>query len=182
MTRDDLPAFTAELMVTAELYGAALSEARIAAYFDAVSDRQLGPVRTALRAARQTRRFFPLPGDLRELLDGDTEAEAAHAFGVVMQNLGEHVEPEALELWRSNPALRKVVAQMGGLGALKARTFGGSLWRVFLKLYQAEIAEGVMRQAALPSAVTPALEAPRNGSTPTPIGSVLSRMQEASPR
>jgi len=152
MTTDDLPAFTAELVVTAELYSAPLSEARIAAYFDALADRPWRQVQAALRAARQSRRFFPLPGDLRELLDGDTEAEAAHAFGIVMQNLGETASEEAMEVWRGNAALRAVVAQLGGLGALKAKTFGGSLWRVFLKLYQAEVDARLVRQAALPSA------------------------------
>ena len=181
MTADDLPAFTADLVVTAELYGAALSEARIVAYFEALADRPLRAVQTALRAARQTRRFFPLPGDLRELLDGDTEALAAHAFGLVMQNLGDYASEEARDVWREDAALRATVGQLGGLPALKGRHFGGSLWRVFLKLYQAQLAGDVMRQAALPPAVTPRAALPaahQNGAArkdgqPERIGDLL---------
>ena len=173
MTADDLPAFTADLVVTAELYGAALSEARIVAYFEALADRPLRAVQAALRAARQTRRFFPLPGDLRDLLDGDSEAIAAHAFGIVMQNLGENVTDEALALWRGNAALRATVAQLGGLPALKGRHFGGSLWRVFLKLYQAQLAGDVMRQAELPPAVTPRASLPAAGHGAVSIADLL---------
>ena len=145
MKGEDLPAFTAELLLTAELFGAQLSEARIGAYFEALGDQSIRGVLMALRACRERKRFFPLPGDVRELLEEDSESAAAYAFALLMANLGDRATPEAKAEWHANEIMRVVVARMGGVAAFRARTFGHSTWRVFLRLYQAELRDHRMR-------------------------------------
>jgi hypothetical protein len=66
MTAGDHPAFAELLALLGETFQEPISEARCAAYFDALRDLPLAAVQAAVREALRDCRFFPRPVELRE--------------------------------------------------------------------------------------------------------------------
>lgn len=152
MTRDDAEAFAKELILTAELFAAPLSEARITAYFQALEDVPWPELRPALIAARQCERWFPTPAALRELLDDAPDALAGEAFAEVWRCASNGPSRRHLDM----PA-REAVEAMGGWGTFReAKTGSGSMLSAqFRKLYLA-----FARRARVESAKARAITAP----------------------
>lgn len=134
MTRDDAAAFAAELTLTAELFGAALSDARVTAYFQALEDVPWEDLQPAMVAARQVERFFPSPAMLRDLTGPTLDVLAASAFADVWACAGGRANRDRLE-----QAALDTVEAMGGWGTFReARTGTGSILSAqFRKLYVA---------------------------------------------
>lgn len=111
----DLPSFTAELTVLAEIYGKALSEAVGAVYFEALREYALADVLRALRCHvkhPEQGRFFPKPADVVALLNGDTHSQALEAYQALDDALIEHGVYRSVRL--EDPALAAAVKALGG--------------------------------------------------------------------
>lgn len=67
MKPEDQPRFGVELALVAEVFGEALSPAKIDAYFEDLADFDIEHVRAALRECRRCREFFPRPVHVREI-------------------------------------------------------------------------------------------------------------------
>lgn len=161
MTHEDLPAFTAELTLTAELFGAQLSKARIMAYFQALEDQDWEAVRMGFHLCRRASRFMPMPADLLEQIRGPVEERAAAAFQAVWDRLvrGRDVHVSALA--------SETVQNMGGASVFtEAQVGSGSiLYGQFTKLYMV-LAARHRREAtiaALEAHEAPALEESTHG-------------------
>ena len=82
MTDDDRPAFSAHLLVVAEIFARQLSPILVDAYWLALKPYRLDDVLAAMREAMTARRFFPVPAQLLEHVEdqisqrnaADTEA------------------------------------------------------------------------------------------------------------
>lgn len=161
MTHDDLPAFTRELTLTAELFAAQLSPARITAYYQALEDQEWEGVRTAFYLCRRASRFMPMPADLLEQIRGPVEARAALAFQQVWERLvrGRDVFVSALA--------SETVQNMGGASVFTEAQVGsgGMLYGQFTKLYMVLAAREQRHQAmaALEAHEAPALEEASHG-------------------
>jgi hypothetical protein len=83
MTPDNAAAFAAELTLTAELFAAPLSDARITAYYQALEHVEWERLQPLMMAARQTERFFPTPAVYLEALAGSADVMATTALGDV---------------------------------------------------------------------------------------------------
>src|SRR3990167_4598232 len=111
MQRSDMAAFGRELIVTAEVFGDTLSEARTLGYFEALMDLPLDAVLVGLRHARRSTRFFPKPAEVRELLEGSVEDRAREAWRRVLGAL-EHVGTyESVDF--GDPLIHGVVEALG---------------------------------------------------------------------
>lgn len=64
--RDVSDEFAKDIVILAEAYGAKLSEARIRVYYEDLQDIPTPLLRSALKQARQSCRFFPTVADIRQ--------------------------------------------------------------------------------------------------------------------
>lgn len=85
MTNQDRPAFVRGLLVLGEAFNEPVSELRIEAYFDALSDLPVSDVLAAMRGAVRSEAFFPKPVQLRNVAQGTTEDRAELALGDTMK-------------------------------------------------------------------------------------------------
>lgn len=76
MTAQDRPMFVRGLMVLGEAFNEPLSELRIEAYFDALSDLPAQDVLSAMRSAIKAESFFPKPVQIRNIAQGSTSDRA----------------------------------------------------------------------------------------------------------
>ena len=80
MTAADRGRFAVALATLAEVFGEALSSARLESYFQALADLDIDAVEAAAQICMRTRKFFPKPAELREALDGSPEDQAEVAW------------------------------------------------------------------------------------------------------
>lgn len=107
-----MAAFGRELLVTAEVFGETLSEARTLGYFEALADLPVEAVLRGLTQARRQCRFFPKPVEVRELVVGSVEDCAREAWRRVLAAL-EHVGTyESVDF--GDPVTHAVIEAMGG--------------------------------------------------------------------
>lgn len=76
MTNQDRPAFLRGLLVLGEAFNEPVSDLRIEAYFDALSDLPVMNVLSAMRSAIKAESFFPKPVQIRNLALGSTSDRA----------------------------------------------------------------------------------------------------------
>lgn len=112
MTEVDRVAFAEGLFTLAEAFNEPISDAKVEAYFGALSDLAVQDVTHAMRLALRNGKFFPRPADLRETVEGDQEALADAAWGTVLKEIRRvgymgvpNLEPQTMravrELWGS---------------------------------------------------------------------------------
>ena len=149
MQRSDMAAFGRELIVTAEVFGDTLSEARTLGYFEALMDLPLDAVLAGLRHARRSTRFFPKPAEVRELVQGSVEDRAREAWRCVLGAL-EHVGTyESVDF--GDPLIHAAVEALGGWHQAWAweRADGPELLgyeRDFVSLYRLYAQRGLSRR------------------------------------
>jgi hypothetical protein len=80
MKADDRADFSVLMAMLADAFNAPLSEVRLEAYFLALSDHPLERVRTAIETGLKTCRFFPVPAELLDLIEGNLEERAVEQF------------------------------------------------------------------------------------------------------
>lgn len=114
MNQSDQARVVQALTVLAELYGKQLSSGHLALFCDAVSDLDTGEVVEALHTISRTSKFFPVPGDVREVIEGDIEGRAALAWTSVVDGQAE------------DEVSKQVVERMGGWSALNAMKYRNS--------------------------------------------------------
>lgn len=120
MTQRERGAF-AELMVgIGEVYGEAISEARMELYFSALADLDLGAIRQAATAHVRAQKFFPRPAELREAIDGKAEDRAELAWGGLLQMVRHRgwTNPPKPEEWDDQAMRRAAMELYGGWAAL----------------------------------------------------------------
>lgn len=76
MTNQDRAAFARGLVVLGEAFNEPVSDMRIEAYFDALSDLLVQDVLSAMRSAVRSESFFPKPVHLRNVVQGTTADRA----------------------------------------------------------------------------------------------------------
>ena len=157
MTPKELRAVTEELLKTAELFGEAMSAARIAVYLETLGGRDPGELRRALALTRETCRFFPRPAEVLEAMRGSVEELAEQAWMGVNQAGWAPLGPGF-----SEHATRAAVDAVGGIDMLRGRAPVRSvpfLHREFVKtfctVYRMHHRE--RRMGALGGRTTPAL-------------------------
>lgn len=84
MTRADAAGFAAALTVLAEHFGVELSERRVESYFLAMSDHDLNAVIAGIASATKTCRFFPVPAELLDLIEGGLEDRGIEQFNALV--------------------------------------------------------------------------------------------------
>jgi hypothetical protein len=90
MTQAEFDVFAVELAKTADLFGEALHESRGLLYFEALADLPLPTVVAGLFRARQECRFFPKPGEVRELVAGSRGDQAEVAWARFLAAVRQH--------------------------------------------------------------------------------------------
>lgn len=80
MDISDSGEFTRRLIALAELYGAELTPARQALYFEALRDLPFADVAMGLNVAVKTCTWMPKPAEIRKLAVGDSEDRAEFAW------------------------------------------------------------------------------------------------------
>jgi hypothetical protein len=94
MNKYDKEIFAMHLGVCAEVFNEPITAVRIAAYFEALEDMDVGDVVGALKYAMRESKFFPRPADIRGFVNGtpDELADAAWAkadeHGGILKQLG----------------------------------------------------------------------------------------------
>lgn len=82
------------------------------AFFDDLAEYSFEAVDWAVRAHCRTQRFFPMLADIRALIDGTPEEQAAEAWGVVLE------ARKRYRAWRGvrfpNPVFHYAIRLMGG--------------------------------------------------------------------
>ena len=107
MTSRDSVTFATELTMVAEVFGEALSEPRLRAYYAALEEYAIEDVQAACRRAIKASRFFPKPADLIEILHGNLDDRAVYQWAQVMLRAkGQPHEMDAVA--------ERAVALMGG--------------------------------------------------------------------
>ena len=86
MTDLDVRPFGEAMHALGETFNEPVSDVRIEAYFDALSDLSIEQVNAACRLAFRSCRFFPKPVELRELIGGDGNP-AELAWGAVLKEI-----------------------------------------------------------------------------------------------
>lgn len=87
MTEVDRPAFARALFVLGETFNEPISDLRAEGYFDAMRDFSLEEASAAIRVALRTCKFFPRPVELREMVEGDTDANADQGWAEVIREV-----------------------------------------------------------------------------------------------
>lgn len=117
MTRADAPGFSAALTVLAEHFGIELSERRVESYFLAMADHDLAAVRAGITTATKTCRFFPVPAELLDLIEGDLDTRGVEQF-TALELKARGKAHEAIEA-----AAWEAVEMIGGWKAIDWLTF-----------------------------------------------------------
>lgn len=84
MTQEDARTFAKGMLLLGETFNEPVSEMRIDAYFEALSDLPIETVSQAVRLALKACRFFPRPVELREMVEGTAAGNADAAWGEVL--------------------------------------------------------------------------------------------------
>lgn len=87
MTEADRPAFARALFVLGETFNEPISDLRAEGYFDAMRDFSLEEANAAIREALRTCKFFPKPVELREMVEGDVDANADRGWAEVIREV-----------------------------------------------------------------------------------------------
>lgn len=156
-----------ELVKTADLFGAALSESRIQTYLEALDDEAPDAICVALQSIRSTAKFFPKPVEIMDAIHGEALELAEMAW--------EHYRLDPRDRYPLPPALAGDVAgdacdaALDVVGGRRMLTGEAELRQVpylhkqftdtFARVYRREAMtyERERRTRALPSAARPAL-------------------------
>ena len=100
MTDADFAPFATSLGIAAETLDAPISELRIRGYFDALRDLPLEQVVLALKQSMRDATWskLPVPGEIRQRIEGSTDDAAALAWASVQQairRIGRYSSPRA---------------------------------------------------------------------------------------
>lgn len=87
MNETDRPAFARALFVLGETFNEPISDLRAEGYFDAMKDFALAEASAAIRVALRTCKFFPKPVELREMVEGDVDANADQGWAEVIREV-----------------------------------------------------------------------------------------------
>lgn len=87
MTEMDREPFAKGMLALCETFNEPISDAKIEAYFETLSEYDIRQVSAAVKGALRTCKFFPRPADLRELIDGDRDAASDAAWGAVLREI-----------------------------------------------------------------------------------------------
>jgi len=85
MTDRDSVEFAKQLSLLSETYGKPISDALGEIYFRALREFTIEQVEAAVELAIDTRKFFPKPAELRELIEGNPEDRAANAWAAFLE-------------------------------------------------------------------------------------------------
>jgi hypothetical protein len=108
----DRAAFAEGMIALCETFNEPISDIKVEAYFDALSEFSIGQVNGAIRLAMRQSTFMPRPASLREFIQGNASENADAAWGAVLREIrrvgymgSPQLEPRALkavnELWGS---------------------------------------------------------------------------------
>lgn len=112
MTPQDASRFAELLAGLGEVFNEPVSEIRARLYFEALKDLPMGSVEQAVSRLVQHARFFPKPGEIREVLEGSVEDRGREAWRRVLGAL-EHVGTyESVDF--GDPLVHVAVEAMGG--------------------------------------------------------------------
>jgi hypothetical protein len=87
MTSADAVRFAELMLALSETYREKVSDLRAELYLDALRDLPIESVEKAVRLAIRTLKFFPKPVELRELVTGNTDDEAAREWALVQREV-----------------------------------------------------------------------------------------------
>lgn len=158
MTDDNRQPFAALMLGLGEIYGEAVSDARLEIYFAALRDLELRDIRAALDAHVRTSKWFPKPAEIREAIHGNTEDHAELgwiAVGQLVRRFGFWNPPKDTD-WPDEATRRTALDLFGGwcglcerLGAPGTPEFLGTA-----KQFKASFGAYVRRDLALPPGET----------------------------
>jgi hypothetical protein len=112
MTKNDITRFTVAILRLAEIVGEAVSEPRLKAYFDALSDLSIEQIEEAARRLMNTSRFFPKPIDFREALQGSVTDQGEQAWRTFVSLCVSEGNYPSLQV--SDGAMAFAIDHMGG--------------------------------------------------------------------
>ncbi len=173
MTDDDRPEFAAVLHVLGETFNEPVSELRAEAYFDALCEFSLEQVTLAARVAIRVGEFFPRPSKLRELIEGDPEANADAAWAALIRQV-QRVGYLGRPTFEDPMVLRAICDVWGGWRQLcetlpaEGPELVGWIKQFKAVFRSAERSEQVLTIAALPSALRDTLREIAEGKTMGP--------------
>lgn len=112
MNELDRAAFAQGLFTLAETFNEPMTDTKVEAFFNALSEFDIQPVTVAMHHALRHGKFFPRPADLREHIEGSSEDAAEQAWAAVLREIRRvgyiglpNLEPRAMravkELWGS---------------------------------------------------------------------------------
>jgi hypothetical protein len=129
-----------------EIFGEAISSARIQGYFIALQEFPIEAVQRAMRHAIKGAKFFPKPAEIREYIEASADDRAALAWTRLTRAIDDVGTYESVDF--DDPVLHAVIQRMGGwaemwrLEPARMESEGRELGykrAEFIRLYQALI-------------------------------------------
>lgn len=162
MTTQDRDAFGRMMFALGDTFNEPVSEIRVEAYFDALSDLETPDVLAAGRRAIAECRYFPRPVELRDMVEGSSADNAEAAWNElrrIVRQVGYYNTPE----WPSEELRRAAMELYGGWRALCERlpSEGPEFFaarKAFLASYTANVGREKRERVMLPAHLQRLLE------------------------